>query len=102
MREGRAGTGVSFRLLDLLWQFEEAVERVSTRHAEEAAEKVTPNAFLAAHGAAPQRQINHLRLLWRGAMPCERLFQHPLSACPAGTRPGGRARYGTATRERAD
>jgi DNA-binding transcriptional regulator YiaG len=45
--------------------------------------KVTLNASLAAHGAAPHRQINHLRLLWRGAMPCERLFQHPANETKA-------------------
>jgi hypothetical protein len=44
-----------------------------------AAAKVTPNASLAAHGAAPQRKINHLRSLWRGAKTCERLFQHPVT-----------------------
>ena len=39
--------------------------------------KVPVARFLAAHGAAPQRQINNWVPLWRGAMPCEALFQHP-------------------------
>jgi hypothetical protein len=40
--------------------FEVHADHPLVAHASEAAEKVTPNAFLAAHGAAPQRQINHL------------------------------------------
>ena len=42
----------------------------STRNADQGWGKSLLNAPLAAHGAAPQRQINHTLLPWRGAMPC--------------------------------
>jgi hypothetical protein len=31
--------------------------------------------FWAAHGAAPQFQINNFLFAWGGAMPCQRLFR---------------------------
>src|ERR1700722_14723787 len=52
----------------------------------QAAEKVRPNASLAAHGAAPQRKIDPLRPLWPGGKPFQRFFSILLVSCPSSSR----------------